>query len=308
VSGLCGGILNGLWSFDIFAAARSVGHNVMLAGEMGNDTMSYSGWGLFTELLLTGRWPRLFAEIKSSGRQWRRHVRQRVIGPFIPAPLFRKYKQWRRGGNPPWHDYSVISPEFATRSGVIDRAARGYMPFDAPPLRNTKQDRINSFRGGDEVADFYAKVRAGFHLDIRTPACDRRIFEFCLGIPEDQYLRNGRDRWLIRRAMDGRLPHIVLNQKKAGAQAADWYPRLTRTRVQITEEVKRLAKNPEVASILDMQRLRAILDNWPDRQPAEYAPGEKFFRLAIPDALGMAYFIESVTGTNLVLQSRNSAA
>ena len=34
----------------------------MLAGEMGNDTMSYNGWGLFTELLLTGRWPRLFAE------------------------------------------------------------------------------------------------------------------------------------------------------------------------------------------------------------------------------------------------------
>ena len=40
------------------------------------------------------------------------------------------------------------------------------------------------------------------------------------------------------------------------------------------EEVKRLAENPEVASILDMQRLNAILDNWPDRQPPEYTPEE----------------------------------
>ena len=37
VSGLPGATLNGLWGFDIFAAARSAGHNVMLAGEMGND-------------------------------------------------------------------------------------------------------------------------------------------------------------------------------------------------------------------------------------------------------------------------------
>jgi asparagine synthase (glutamine-hydrolysing) len=308
VSGLPGAILNALWGFDIFAAARSAGHNVMLVGELGNDTMSYNGWGLFTELLVTGRWPRLFAEIKSSGYRWQRHVRQQVIGPFIPAPLFRRYKQWRRGGNPPWHDYSVIRPEFAARSEVIDRAARGNMPFDAPPFRNSKMGRINSFRDSGELADFNAKVRAGFHLDIRTPAYDRRIFEFCLGIPEDQYLRNGRDRWLVRRAMDGRLPHVVLNQKKVGAQSADWYPRLTRTRNHITEELKRLAENPEVASILDMQRLKAILDNWPDRQPPEYTPGDKFLRLAIADALGMAYFIENVTGTNKVLQSGNNAA
>ena len=75
--------------------------------------------------------------------------------------------------------------------------------------------------------------------------------------------------------MEGRLPDIVLNQKKCGAQAADWYPRLTRARNHIAEEVKRLAENPEVASILDMQRLKAILDNWPDRQPPEYTPEEK---------------------------------
>ena len=103
---------------------------------------------------------------------------------------------------------------------------------------------------------------------------DRRVIEFCIGIPQDQYLRKGRDRWLIRRAMEGRLPDMVLNQKKSGIQAADWYPRLTRARNRLAEEVKRLAQNPEVASILDMQRLTAILDTWPDTQPPEYTPEE----------------------------------
>ena len=52
-----------------------------------------------------------------------------------------------------------------------------------------------------------------------------------------------------------------------------------------------------MASILDMQRLKAILASWPDRQPAEYTPEENHL-LAIPDALGTAYFIENVTGAN----------
>jgi asparagine synthase (glutamine-hydrolysing) len=309
MSGLPGGNLNGLWGIDIFAAASTAGHNVMLSGDMGNYTMSYHGWGLFTELLLRGRWLNLFAEIRSSGYRWRRHVRQQLISPLIPAPLFRKYKQWRRRGNPPWYDYCVIHPELAARSGVIDRAARGDLPFDAPAICDWRLARINDCRNNFcETADWYAKVQARFRLDVRTPAFDRRLFEFCIGIPQDQYLRKGRDRWLIRRAMEGRLPDIVLNQKKCGAQAADWYPRLTRERNHIAEEVKRLAENPEVASILDMQRLSAILDNWPNRQPSEYTPEEKRL-LALPNALGWAYFIENMTGANKVmLQLGNSAA
>jgi asparagine synthase (glutamine-hydrolysing) len=299
VSALPGGILNALWGFDIFAAARSEGHNVMLAGEMGNDTMSYDGWGLFTELLLTGRWLNLIAELNASGYRWQRQVRQLLIAPFIPAPLFRRYKQWRRGGKPPWHDHSLIHPEFAARSRVVERAVRGHMPFDAPPIRDCRLGRINAFREDGEAADWYAKVRAGFRLDLRMPAADRRVIEFCIGIPEDQYLRKGRDRWLIRRAMEGRLPDRVLNQKKSGAQAADWYPRLSRARNLIAGEVKRLAGNPEVATILDVQRLNAILDNWPDRQPPEYTAGEKHL-LAVSNALGAAYFIENMAGKNSV--------
>ena len=60
------------------------------------------------------------------------------------------------------------------------------------------------------------RVRANFGIDIRTPAFDRRVVEFCIGIPQDQYLRKGRDRWLIRRAMQGRLPDSCWPTGKRG--------------------------------------------------------------------------------------------
>ena len=61
--------------------------------------------------------------------------------------------------------------------------------------------------------------------------------------------------------------------------------------------MKRLAANADVASIIDLQRLTAILDNWPDRQPPEFS--EQVSLLAVPQALGAAYFIENVTGANM---------
>jgi asparagine synthase (glutamine-hydrolysing) len=279
------GVFNGLWVMDILAAARSAGHHVMLAGEMGNLTMSYDGFQLLAELVLTGRWWRLFSEITSSGNRWKYMLRSQTIAPFIPAALFRQYKQWRRGRHPPWHGLSAIHPEFAARSGVVARAAREYLPFDAPPPRDGRLARICSFNSYCDTADWFAKLRANFGIDLRTPAFDRRLVEFCIGIPQDQYLRKGRDRWLIRRAMQGRLPDVVVSNTKKGVQSADWFERLWRERYQIGAELKRLAENSDIASIIDLQRLMAILEERPGHG-AQKGP-------VLPQALGAAYFIEN---------------
>lgn len=278
-------VLNGIWIMDICAAARSAGHKIMLVGEMGNLTFSYGGWELFAELVRRGRWLRLIREIKATGYKWQKAVRQATIRPFIPAPLFLKYKQLRHGGAKPW-DSSFIDPEFAATSGPAVHYQR---------LVGTKQLRVKRFEMYSEVSDWYAKLRAEYGIDTRTPAFDRRLVEFCIGIPTDQYLRKGCDRWLIRRAMKGRLPDTVLYNKRTGIQSADWFPRLTREREHLEEEVRRLALNEEVASILDLNQLASALKNWPERQPPLYSPESGRLR-AIPPAFAMAYFVEKYTG------------
>ena len=291
------GTLNGLWVMDIYAAARSLGRNVMLSGEMGNTTMSCSGRGLFPELLRRGRWFRLFGEIASSGFRWKQMVRHYTVAPFVPTSIFRIYKRLRRGAKPPWYEYSAIRPDFAARSGIVDRAAREYSPFDAPPPRNSKLARIGEFHGFCDTADWFTKVRAAFGIDMRTPAFDRRLVEFCIGIPDDQYRRRGSERWLIKRAMKGRLPDSVLSNTKRGYQAADWFPRMTREREQIAGEVKRLTGNPEVSSIIDLERISEVLDRWPEREPLVFSAEQRLL-MWIPEALATANFIERVSGVN----------
>ena len=226
-------------------------------------------------------------------------IRHYTVAPFIPAPIFRLYKQWRWGASPPWYEYSAIQPDFAARSGIVDRAAREYSPFDAPPPRDSKMGRISD-HGWCDAADWFVTVRAAFGIDMRTPAFDRRLVELCIGIPDDQYRRKGRERWLIRRAMQGRLPDPVLSNTKKGYQAADWFPRMTRERKQIAAEVKRLTGNPEVSSILDLQRISEVLDRWPEQEPSIFSAEQRIL-MWIPQALGAANFIESVTGLNYEL-------
>jgi asparagine synthase (glutamine-hydrolysing) len=291
------GTLNGLWVMDICAAARSLEHNVMLCGEIGNLTISYHGRGLFAELVRRGRLLRLFREIASSGFRWRHMIRHCTVAPFIPSAVFRIYKQLSRGANPPWHEFGAIQSEFATRSGIVERAAREYSPFDAPPSPDSRLDRINELHGFCDMADWYAALRAFLGIDMRTPAADQRVVEFCIGIPNDQFRRNGCERWLIKRTMRGRLPDPVLSNPKRGDQAADWFVRMSRERQQIAAEVKRLTGNPEVSSIIDLQRISEFLDRWLEREPLHFSPEHRLLRW-IPQALGTANFIENVTGLN----------
>jgi asparagine synthase (glutamine-hydrolysing) len=294
-----GGILNGLWVMDIYRTARSLGHSVMLCGEMGNLTLSYDGRGVFAELLQRGQWIKLAREIASSGFRWKHMLRHYTVAPFIPAPIFRIYKRWGRGANPPWYEHSAIQRDFAAKSGVVDRAAREYFPFDAPPFRNSRLARIHDFHIWCEAADWYAKLRATFGIDTRTPAFDRRLVEFCIGVPDHQCRQSGRERWLIKRTMQGRLPESILSNTRRGYQASDWFVRLTRERESIMAEVKRLANNPHVRLIVDLQRLSEVLDRWPEKEPSVFS-GEQRLLMWIPQALGAANFIERVTGVNLI--------
>ena len=53
------------------------------------------------------------------------------------------------------------------------------------------------------------KSAAAFGIEPRYPFFDRRVIEFCLGLPEEQKFADGWPRVLLRRAMEGILPGKV---------------------------------------------------------------------------------------------------
>src|SRR5437764_5320960 len=78
-------------------------------------------------------------------------------------------------------------------------------------------------RTGMFAAQLYAADRDRFGVDVRTPFTDRRLVEFCMAVPEEQYMTHGQPRLLIRRAMARRLPRDTLAGRNRGLQAAAWF-------------------------------------------------------------------------------------
>jgi asparagine synthase (glutamine-hydrolysing) len=140
-------------------------------------------------------------------------------------------------------------------------------------------------------------ILAGWGLDMRDPTADRRLMEFCLRVPAEQYLLGGTPRALARRGLADRLPAAVLNEPLKGLQASDWHEGLTAARPALAEAVEALARSPAAASALDLERLRRLLADWPeggwaDKQVVQH------YRLALLRGVAAGHFIRKVTGSN----------
>ncbi len=265
---------NRVWYEEILRQARQQGVRVLLTGGLGNATISWNGSGLVSQLLRQMKWPRALREAGALARQGNARspahalISQGIL-PLLPPALSLAIKRIGRQDAPAsshahWRAYSAINPEFAATHRVDERLrAQGslFRAGAAPDTRALRCDALTGASGfGDGIGTGY---RALFGVDLRDPTGDVRIVEFCLALPEEQYLRDGQSRWLIRRAMADRLPRLILENRKRGLQAADWFERLSGAQAQILDELARLETSELARHVLDLPRLRRLAEQMP---------------------------------------------
>ena len=87
---------------------------------------------------------------------------------------------------------------------VDDRAQRNGHDF---LYRLRRDERVSSLAQVDYVGDTrHAAEKAVTGVEVRDPTADIDVVSYCFGVPQEQYLAEGIDRSLIRRAMWGLLP------------------------------------------------------------------------------------------------------
>jgi asparagine synthase (glutamine-hydrolysing) len=287
---------NAVWSNAILEDAKARGLKVMLTGQAGNMSFSYDGMALLSLLLREGRLVQLgkavFALLREGARAGT--IAAQTFGPFLPRPVWRNVARMRGKGRK-LTDYTAINPAHA--DAVTERAkSRGldvsYRPRQDPfELRMWVLERV-------DFGNYNKGALGAWGVDVRDPTADRRLVELCLAIPPAEYLRGGIPRSLARRALADRLPAAVLGERRKGYQAADWHEGLSAARPQLDEELDRLARIPEAADLLDIARLRRLLDDWPDGGWHRDAVIEEY-RLALLRGASAGSFIRKATGTNV---------
>jgi asparagine synthase (glutamine-hydrolysing) len=260
---------NRVWFEAILQESRQQGVRVLLSGSSGNLTISWVGKGLLPQLLRRGRWPRALHEARAlalqhNGRSTLRTLIGQGVLPLLPTPLWLVVERMRSRGkscDPPWKAFSAILPEFARAQRVDERAREKGHDWRYRPISESRFTRNKLIHmSQDLISDAESGYRAQFGVDLRDPTGDERIVGFCLSLPEEQYLRDGMSRRLIRRAMAVRLPTEVLENRMRGLQAADWFERLRAACPEILNELADLEQCQLARNALDLERMRRLVE------------------------------------------------
>jgi asparagine synthase (glutamine-hydrolysing) len=251
------------WVRALLDAARAGGARVLLSGQMGNGGMSWPGdrQRVLTalasgELRAAGQRLRHVSRVSrygAAGAAWRAVVlplRSRVMAARARGDPSRQ-EGWRR---------SVISLEFAARIRLLDVArASGW---DPEFTRASPRERRLSYLlpGKLPIGAWWHQRSAAHGIEMRDPTADVRLLEFCVGTPDEQFARDGHDRWLMRRAMARLAPPEAAWSARRGAQGADIAYRLRADSGTVAEAVHRVTGSELVDQYLDVRKLRKAWD------------------------------------------------
>ena len=239
------------------AAARGV--RVLLSGFGGDEGASFGGLGYYAHLLLRLRWMRLAAELRTrEGSPWKRLAR--AVALIVLAPSFlRKVSRFlrgvapyhARGGPRRWLVHPAVAPWAKPMPTLWPIGVRSVQ------LQLLRYGHLNALMEG------WAASGARRGIEYRYPLLDRRVLDFTLGLPPEQFRRGRWGRWLMRRALRSILPPVVCWQENKAAEPermalaldafADALPLIRRG-------LEARAAPPARSGYVDMPRLMEELD------------------------------------------------
>lgn len=296
--------MNMHWMHEVRRQARSAGCDVMLTGAFGNSSFSFDGLGYLPNLLLKGRLVTLWHELGPAAQRLRvsvpRALASQALMPLLSDSLYRTVMRWRHGYVPKSDlAWCPINPAYAAEMRVFERATEMGQDMLMRPYPNTRANRAAMITGqGAESGDYRAAFEALWNIPTRDPTAYRPLVEFCMGIPDDQFVRDGTERWLARRMFAARLPAMVLNERRRGMQAADWHLRMSRQRDSLMAQLEGLEADPAMAYRLDLPRLRATLEAWPAETPVNNPQLVATMQWAVSRGLTGARYVRYFEGRN----------
>ena len=244
------------WFEPLHQRAAELGIRTLFSGALGNATLSWSGNALGYEQARRGK---LSEAMRGQGK---RAALDDIVAAFEPRAL-RRWRMVRAGGRHRfWQQMTALSPDFLDQLGYGSHTRSPGHDIMLKVPRSGAERRWTMLHAEDRF-DRLAYLRGVTPHEMVDPYTDRRLLEFTLGVPEDQYQRDGVRRWLARRALADRLPAELLAQRARGRQVGEWYQLGNLRREHTAAAVDALARSPLASRVLDIAHLKKLVDTWP---------------------------------------------
>ncbi len=232
---------NQYWIIAMLRAAQAAGSRVFLTGQQGNAGISWAG-SLFSQ-------PLAYQIRQMGASKWAKEQLKR----HLPPALLNAWQKQRAGFEQNCRA-SAIHPAFARRLDIFELRRQDPSEQLSP---NPLALRSFLMPGRSLIGTIYAQMAAEIGLEVRDPTGDARLLAFTFSVPDWVFTdpQTGLERWLIRSAMQGRLPDSIRLNQKRGRQAGDLTLRLRAEAPQVEAALAELAAGP-AAAYLDLAYMR----------------------------------------------------
>ena len=251
---------NSYWLASIYATAQAQGVTTLLTGTAGNNTVSWRGVApTLDRRLLMARPQQVVDELR------RMHARSGLslmhsLWVTLAKPILRALRS--RAQRQPLYSQitlAALHPDF-TQQAMVAEVLANDQTLPAPTNADAGGWAQWRLEGPERwlPPTFHFEDSVGFGLNVLDPTADRRLMEFCLSLGAAHYHNGAQDRWLIRRAMVGRLPDCIRLARQRGRQSADLVARVHGQINEVDATLTRLAQHPLVGTVINLPRLSAL--------------------------------------------------
>lgn len=253
------------WLIQGLQEAEKLGVRIVLEGGYGNVTISYGNPVTYLKMLLFQK--RFVSYIKEMNcfakkHQWRRRQKLKIMFGTAKRYYFSK----KDGGGESVLGKSYIKQAKTQEFMTEERISKIYQKrtenrIDWKKNKEIMLDRIQFSHKGE------IKTKESLMTGVlfRDPCMDKRVIEFCLSLPMEQYCYRGVTRRIVREYFEGIVPDHVIKDERYGCQSADMLWKVKQNWDAVYREMNNIFKQNEDSTIVDTkaaeQDLRKLGEN-----------------------------------------------
>lgn len=256
---------NQCWMEESMEQARQDHCSIMLTGQYGNTTISYGNFEThFATLFCSARFIELYREINAFHQRthYSRKEIYRDMAGILPARIKEKICRLNKNNGRKMFDEVFVNCELLEQYDTRKRFLQKKMNQGRDLFMTMREYRpFMAFRDAlSQLGEMETKNSLYRGVIMRDPTRDKRLIEFCMSLPEEQYVNNGVTRRLVYEYLKSDIPdHIILDQSHKGLQSADTGFRLKRNWNQIDPQLEALLQTEEAAKLLDVEKTKKAL-------------------------------------------------
>jgi len=249
---------------ELLSTLANAGARLIMDGHGGDYTLNPRGQAALARHLKKGQWRRFFKELPAhrrlGGHSWWTLFKSDIAGMLMPTPMMTFWRRAKLGFKPVWRD-QPINEAFARElieKGDIKPAG---LRLAARARTNMREQMHQTLERIASSAGPGIGMEAAHHgLDLTRPFHDKRVVELALAIPEELYVKNGRNRYLACMALkDIYPPEYQTRWRRNDDEIPDFQRMAKSIEPQVLADIARMEKSEVLTRYIDFGKIRRLL-------------------------------------------------